>query len=223
MPESPGIHPTQLAFSGSPLDAAWQIADHPVANLVFAHGAGAGFEHATMQGLAETFADVGLSTFRFNFPFMQQASRRVDKQSVAVDVIARALAEVRAQSDLPIFLCGHSFGGRMCSHAVLNADVRCEGLIFCSFPLHVAKKPSVQRAQHLPDIEVPMLFLSGTRDDLAQPKLLDEVVSKLPSARLHWLETANHSYVVLKRTRTNTTPIFEEMAEQVRQFVATIV
>lgn len=201
------------------MDAVWQQADLPVANLVFAHGAGAGIDHATMRELAQSFADVGLSSLRFNFPFMQRGSRRVDTPAVAVEAIACAAADVRASSELPLFLCGHSFGGRMCSHAVADAVVDCAGLIFCSFPLHIAKKPSVQRASHLPNIHRPMLFLSGTRDDLAQSDLLDKVVAALPPAQLHWLDTANHSYVILKRTRTNTTPVFVEMAVRVRQFV----
>jgi predicted alpha/beta-hydrolase family hydrolase len=107
----------------------------------------------------------------------------------------------------------------MASHAVAQGRVVCRGLIFGSFPLHAAKKPDRRRAAHLPDVSAPMLFLSGTRDDLARSDVLEDVVRELPHAQLHWLETGNHSYVVLKRTRTNPQPIFEEMADAARAFV----
>ena len=112
----------------------------------------------------------------------------------------------------------------MSAHAVAEAGVACRGLVFCSFPLHQPKKPSIERAAHMSNIAQPMLFLSGTRDDLADAGLLQDVVDKLGArASLHWLETANHSYVVLKRTRTNPTPIFEEMAQVTREFVDALI
>ena len=215
----PGEHLLRLGSPEAYVDAIWQIPGSAVANLVFAHGAGAGFRHATMQGLADAFAHEGLSTLRFNFPFMQQGKRRVDSIEASIAVIAEAAAFVQSHSDLPLILAGHSFGGRMCSHAVAESVVDCSGLIFCSFPLHVAKKPSVKRAAHMPEIRQPMLFLSGTRDDLADAQLLREMVGGLHDARIHWLETANHSYTILKRTRTNPQPVFEEMAQQARGFV----
>jgi predicted alpha/beta-hydrolase family hydrolase len=122
-----------------------------------------------------------------------------------------------------MFMGGHSFGGRMCSHAVVDSGIDCRGLIFCSFPLHQPKKPSVERAAHLPEVGRPMLFLSGTRDDLAAAEMLEGVVAGLDNARIHWLETANHSYVVLKRTRVNPMPVFEEMALAARSFVDEVI
>ena len=219
MPTAAGLHPLQLDAPAGPVDGCWMVPEQPVAHLVFAHGAGAGFQHATMQGIAEAFAEVGLSTLRFNFPYMQQGKRRVDSKAVAVETIAGAADYLAGQGAEPLFLCGHSFGGRMCSHAVVEAEIDCAGLIFCSFPLHQPKKPDIARAAHLPEAEKPMLFLSGTRDDLADAKLLAEVVAGLERARIHWLETANHSYTILKRTRTNPTPVFTEMAQVVRGFV----
>lgn len=201
----------------------WQVPPRPVAQLVLAHGAGAGLRHKTMDALAEQFADQGIASLRFNFPYMQAGKNRVDNKDVAVATIACAAECARAESNLPLFLGGHSFGGRMASHAVAESGVACAGLVFCSFPLHGAKKPDDKRAAHMPGIKQPMLFLSGTRDDLADGDLLARLVGELakinPLTRLHWLETANHSYVVLKRTRTNPLPVFTEIAQEARRFV----
>ncbi|HEY9182170.1 MAG TPA: alpha/beta family hydrolase, partial [Gammaproteobacteria bacterium] len=111
------------------------------------------------------------------------------------------------------------FGGRMASHAVLDRDLPAEGLVFCSFPLHMPRKPAIKRAAHLAAIARPMLFLSGTRDELAKRELLEPLVRSLPNAKLHWLETADHGYRVLKRTRTSTESVFDEMARVARAFM----
>lgn len=216
--------PLQVGSPSGPLDGVWLEPAGAVAQLVFAHGAGAGYQHKNMQSIAEAWADQGLASLRFNFPYMQAGKRRVDGKAVAMDTIAAARKLAAARSDLPLFLAGHSFGGRMSSHAVAEAGVDCRGLVFCSFPLHQPKKPDVTRAAHLQEIAQPMLFLSGTRDDLADADLLQEVVDALGArAALHWLETANHSYVVLKRTRANPTPVFEEMARTTREFVDALI
>ncbi len=188
---------------------------------MLAHGAGAGYLHANMQALAEAFAARGIATLRFNFPYMQNGRRRVDAQALSVATVAAAFDTAHeAYGDLPVFLGGHSYGGRMSTHfAAEHPQVACAGLILCSFPLHTPKKPSRKRAEHLADVKRPMLFLSGTRDDLADAALLTEVTEAIPGARVHWLETANHSYVVLKRSRTNPQPVFEEMGEAGRTFV----
>ena len=216
--------PLQVGSPSGPLDGVWLEPTSAVAQLVFAHGAGAGYQHKNMQGIAAAWAEQGLASLRFNFPYMQAGKRRVDGKAVAIDAIAAARELAAARSSLPLFLAGHSFGGRMRSHAVAEAGVDCRGLVFCSFPLHQPKKPDVARAAHLGDIAQPMLFLSGTRDDLADADLLKQVVGSLePRASLHWLETANHSYVVLKRTRTNPAPVFEEMAQATREFVDALI
>lgn len=218
-----GEEPIQVDSPAGSLDGVWLEPAGAVAQVVLAHGAGAGYQHKNMQGIAAAFADAELATLRFNFPYMQAGKRRVDNKATAVAAIAAARELAAARSNLPLFLAGHSFGGRMSSHAVAEADLDCRGLIFCSFPLHQPKKPDVSRASHLPDICQPMLFLSGTRDELAERGLLEEVVSGLAHARLHWLETANHSYVILKRTRTNPMPVFEEMARSARSFVDALI
>jgi predicted alpha/beta-hydrolase family hydrolase len=197
----------------------WQCPQDAVAALVLAHGAGADMTHASMQAIAAAFEQQGIATLRFNFPYMEAGRNRVDSPAVACDSIAAAFAAARERTTLPIWIGGHSFGGRMASHAIVDRALPAAGLILCSFPLHMPGKPDTKRAQHLAAIAKPMLFLSGTRDDLADAKLLEPLVASLPTAKLHWLATADHGYKVLKRTRTRTDTVFEEMAETARAFI----
>ena len=197
----------------------WQCPDDAVAALVLAHGAGAGMRHASMTAIATAFGSRGIATLRFDFPYMAEGRKRVDSPAVATAAIAATFAAARERTELPIWLGGHSFGGRMSSHAVLDRQLPAAGLIFCSFPLHMPRKPDTKRAEHLGAIGLPMLFLSGTRDELAERALLERVVASLPSARLHWLETADHGYRVQKRARSSSEGVFEEMARVARDFI----
>ena len=198
----------------------WQCPDDAVAALVLAHGAGAGMTHASMQAIATAFERRGIATLRFDFPYMAEGRKRVDPPAVATTAIAAAFAAAAGRTKLPIWLGGHSFGGRMASHAILDRALPAAGLIFCSFPLHMPGKPDTKRAQHLAAIARPMLFLSGTRDELAEPRLLEPLVASLPTATLHWLDTADHGYRILKRQRARPDSVFDEMAEAARAFVA---
>jgi hypothetical protein len=193
--------------------------------LVLAHGAGAGYRHATMTSISEALARHAVATLRFNFPFMEAARRRVDSRPVAVAAVADAAqAGLDRAPDLPLFLGGHSFGGRMASHLAAEGAVPATGLVCLSFPLHPAGRPDVARARHLAEIRLPMLFLSGTRDALADPELLAGVVAGLaPRARLHWLEDADHGYRVRTRVRRDSRPVFDEIAEEVGAFMAAAV
>jgi uncharacterized protein len=197
----------------------WQCPSDAVAALVLAHGAGAGMRHASMQAIADAFERCGLATLRFDFPFLAEGRSRVDRPEVATQSIADAYGAAAERARLPIWLGGHSFGGRMASHAVVDRNVPAAGLIFCSFPLHMPGKPDTKRAQHLAAIRQPMLFLSGTRDELAERELLEPLVASLPRAALHWLDTADHGYRVLKRSRARTDSVFDEMAGAARAFV----
>jgi hypothetical protein len=197
----------------------WQCPNAAAAAVVLAHGAGAGMTHASMQAIATAFEGRGIATLRFEFPYMAAGRSRVDSPGVATDAIAAAFAAARERTKLPLWLGGHSFGGRMASHAVLDRHLPVAGLIFCSFPLHMPGKPDTKRAEHLPKIRQPMLFLSGTRDDLADRALLEPLVASLPTASLHWLETADHGYRVLQRTRQRADSVFDEMAAVARAFI----
>ncbi len=197
----------------------WQAPQDALAALVLAHGAGAGMRHRQMRALADGFERHGVATLRFDFPFITAGKSRVDSPEVAMAKIAEAFAAAGARTALPIWVGGHSFGGRMASHAVASGLVEPAGLIFCSFPLHMPGKPATARAAHLASIDLPMLFLSGTRDALAERALLEGVVEGLPSARLHWLDTADHGYKVLKRSRASAEDVFDEIGRVARDFI----
>jgi len=189
--------------------------------VVFGHGAGAGMLHPNIQGIAEALAAQNVATLIFNFPFTEAGRKRVDGQKISVATIASAVAAAeRLAPGLPIILGGHSYGGRMASHAVLERDLsQVKALVYCSFPLHPAGKPAIVRAAHLAAIRQPMLFLSGNRDKLAEVELLQSVVDNLgKQARLHWLDAADHGYNVLKRARKQKIDVFSEIAQMTTDF-----
>jgi predicted alpha/beta-hydrolase family hydrolase len=194
------------------MNTLWQSPDDATAVLVLAHGAGAGMTHRNMQSLADAFARQQIATLRFNFPFIDAGRRHVDSKAISTATIAEACGKAAKRSSLPLWLGGHSFGGRMASHAVLDEGLEPAGVVLCSFPLHPPGKPGTGRAAHLCDIRLPMLFLSGTRDTLAGRDLLEPMVSGLPAAKLHWLDTADHGYRILKRSRGKEEDVFDEMA-----------
>ena len=168
---------------------------------VFAHGAGAPKSHAFMVGLSSALAGRGVATLRFNFPYMERGSRRPDSPAVAQRAIVSAITTaVRLAPGLPIVAGGKSFGGRMASQMLSGSSIpEVVGLVFVGFPLHPAGKPATDRAAHLRDVTVPMLFLQGTRDALAHQSLIEEVCRALPLATLHLFEGADHSFKAGKR------------------------
>jgi predicted alpha/beta-hydrolase family hydrolase len=189
--------------------------------LVFAHGAGAGMRHASLEAIAAALARRSIGTLRFQFPYMEAGRPRTDPPEVAVAAILAALAAAREREPAALrFVGGHSFGGRMASLAASQHALDVRGLVFCSFPLHTPERPDVKRAAHLPGVPLPMLFLSGERDAMAEKARLEEVVRGLGGrARLHWLATADHGYKILKRTRTNPESVFDEIARVASDFV----
>ena len=202
-----------LKLDHTALSAIYSPAGNASALLVLAHGAGANFEHDHMSALSSALNNVGISTLRFNFPFMEEGKRRVDNPDVCIDTIARAVATAnRLCPKVRLFIGGHSFGGRMSTHYAVEQPSSAVGIILFSFPLHPSKKPAIKRAAHLGAINEPMLFLSGDRDTLAEAKLLQSVTGPLGNARLHWLETADHSYKILKRTRKSAENVYAEAA-----------
>ncbi|MDN4987320.1 alpha/beta hydrolase [Bradyrhizobium arachidis] len=181
--------------------------DHVRACYVLAHGAGAGMRHASMEKIAEGLAERGIATFRFNFPYMENKQGRPDQPAVAHAAIRAAVEEAaRLCPELKLVAGGKSFGGRMTSQAQSKAALPgVKGLAFLAFPLHADKKPSTERAEHLGGVTIPMLFLQGTRDGLADLGLLKPVVAALGTkATLHEIEGGDHSFAVLKKSgRTN--------------------
>ena len=166
---------------------------------LFAHGAGAGMTHKSMESNAEGLAARGIATLRYQFPYMEKGSKRPDPPRIAHAAVRAAAAEAaRLAPDLPLFAGGRSFGGRMTSQAqAVEALPGVRGLAFLGFPLHPAGKPGIERAEHLARVEVPMLFVSGERDALAELDLLRPVVAALGErATLHLVARADHSLKV---------------------------
>jgi predicted alpha/beta-hydrolase family hydrolase len=196
--------------------------DKARACYVLAHGAGADMRHSFMAKTAQGLADRGIATFRFNFPYMEEKKGRPDQPAVAHAAIRAAVAEAaRLCPGVTLVAGGKSFGGRMTSQAQSKAPLpEVKGLAFLGFPLHAAKKPSSERAEHLAGIAIPMLFLQGTRDELADLGHLRPVIASLGAkATLHEVEGGDHSFAVLKKSgRTND----EAMSEVLDTLVAWI-
>lgn len=179
---------------------------------VFAHGAGAGMQHRWMVAMAAALADRGIATWRYEFPSMAEGRKRPDRPPVAHAAVREAVAAARAAAPgLPLLAGGKSFGGRMTSQAEALVPLGVVGLVFFGFPLHPVGKPGIERAAHLADVHVPMLFLQGTRDALCDLALLETVTSGLSAAAVHLIDRGDHS---LERKRGDTTgPV--EAADQV--------
>lgn len=182
--------------------------------LVLAHGAGAGMEHPVMEATARQLGSQRIATFRYQFPSMEKGKRRPDSKPTAVATVRSAVAEAgRIAPDLPLLAGGKSFGGRMTSLAAAEAALPgVRGLVFVGFPLHPAGRPGTQRADHLRLVGIPMLFLQGTRDKLADLELLRPLCEDLPGATLHVIADADHSFHVLKRSGRNDAEVLDELA-----------
>jgi predicted alpha/beta-hydrolase family hydrolase len=194
--------------------------------FVFAHGAGAGMAHPFMETVAQGLSERGVATLRFQFPYMEKGSKRPDSPAVAHAAVRAAVVEAaRCCAGLRLIAGGKSFGGRMTSQAqALSPLPGVDGLAFFGFPLHPAGKPSSDRAKHLSEIHVPMLFLQGTRDSLAELSLLEPVVKGLgPSASLHRVEGADHSFHVLARSGRNDREVMGEILDAFAGWVGVVV
>ena len=184
--------------------------------FVFAHGAGAGMTHPFMEAVATGLAERGVATLRYQFPYMEKASKRPDPPGIAQAAVRAAVAEAgRHCAGLRLIAGGKSFGGRMASQAQAAAPLAgVRGLAFLGFPLHPAGKPSSDRARHLADVRVPMLFLQGSRDNLAELSLLEPVVKSLGrSASLHRVEGGDHSFHVPARSGRKDSEVMDEILD----------
>jgi predicted alpha/beta-hydrolase family hydrolase len=190
--------------------------DNARACFVFAHGAGAGMSHPFMETVATGLCDRGIATLRYQFPYMEKGGKRPDAAAVAHAAVRAAVKEAaRCCAGLPLIVGGKSFGGRMTSQAQAIAPLPgVRGLAFLGFPLHPAGKPSTTRAAHLSDIKIPMLFLQGTRDDLAEIILLESAVKGLGGlASLHVVREADHSFHVPARSGRNDREVMNEVLD----------
>src|SRR3989449_2063566 len=169
---------------------------------VLAHGAGAGMRHPFLEVIAQRLAERGIATLRYQFSYMEQRARRPDLPAVAAATVRAAVAEAgRVAPGLPLVAGGKSFGGRMTSTAQAEGPLPgVRGLVFLGFPLHPPGRPGDSRAEHLAQVQVPMLFLQGERDDFADPTLLKPVIRRLGArATLHLVEGGDHSFHLTKR------------------------
>jgi len=198
----------------------WQDAPGAHACFVMAHGAGAGMRQAFLQSLSAELAALGVASLRYQFPYMERGSHRPDAPALCHATVRAAVAEARRLTSAPLVAGGRSFGGRMTSQAqALEPLPGVDGLVFLAFPLHPAKHPAIERAQHLFEVRVPMLFLQGTRDELAQLSLLEPLVERLGRlATLELYEQADHSYHVPARSGRTDAQVRTEIAKRIAEW-----
>jgi predicted alpha/beta-hydrolase family hydrolase len=191
--------------------------EHAVSLLVFAHGAGAGMRHRFIEDLSQRLAALGVATMRYQFPYMEKRVKRPDSEGVLVATVQAALTAADKYSDgLPIFAGGKSMGGRMTSLALAKAPLeKVHGLVFFGFPLHAPGAASAERGKHLTDVQAPMLFIQGSRDALADLKLLKPLCADLSGrAELFVVDGGDHSLHMPKRSGRTDNQVLDEVAEK---------
>lgn len=207
------------------VSALWLQPPQPRATYVFAHGAGAGMQHSFMEALSQALAEQSVATLRYQFPYMERGSRRPDTPAVAQAAVRAAVAAAQQRlPGVPLLAGGKSFGGRMTSQAQAAGVLPgVRGLVFVGFPLHPAGKPGRDRAAHLAGVRVPMLFLQGTRDELAELALLRGVVDELgDTATLHVEDDADHAFHVRARSGRNDAQVVQALAGAVARWLPRI-
>ncbi|MBL8345815.1 MAG: dienelactone hydrolase family protein [Rubrivivax sp.] len=223
---SPAALPIRLSLDlGSPgsVSALLVAPPEPAAGFVLAHGAGAGMTHAFMEGLAQGMAERRIATLRYQFAYMERGSKRPDAPAVAHAAVRAAVAEAgRRLPGLPLVAGGKSFGARMTSQAQAASPLPgVRGLVFVGFPLHPASKPAIDRADHLDRVACPMLFLQGTRDELADLPLLNSVLARLGTrARLETFHDADHSFHVRASSGSNDAQVMARLLDAAASWIA---
>lgn len=195
------------------------------AALVLAHGAGAGMRHRFMEAVSQALAGRGVATFRYEFPYMAAGGKRPDPPAVAEAAVREAVQQAaELLPGIPLFAGGKSFGGRMTSNAQAKVPLPgVRGLVFFGFPLHAPGKPDIARAAHLDAAQIPTLFLQGTRDTLANIELIHQVTDRLGAkATLHVVDTADHSFAVLKRSGKTNDGVIGELADETSKWMSEV-
>jgi predicted alpha/beta-hydrolase family hydrolase len=206
-----------IPVGGGTVSGLWQAPTQPKAALVLAHGAGAGMTHRSMTAIADGLESLGLATLRYQFPYMEKGSGRPDPPAIAHAAVRAAVAAAAERArGLPLFAGGKSFGGRMTSQAQAAQPLPgVRGLVFFAFPLHPAGKAGIERAAHLADVTVPMLFIQGSKDALAELSLLEPVVANLGErATLRLIPEADHSFHVPAKSGRKDPEILAELLAQ---------
>jgi predicted alpha/beta-hydrolase family hydrolase len=217
----------EIPIDKTPLHVSGLLLEPPDPRFLYvlAHGAGAGMRHPFLELIADALADESVATFRFQFPYMEAGRRRPDPPHILEATVRSALKTVeRRVEDLPVVAGGKSMGGRMTSSVAASETLPgVRGLIFLGFPLHAPGKPGNQRANHLYDIDLPMLFLQGTRDTLARLDLLERVSERLGTrASVHIVEGGDHSFTVLKRSGRTESEVMRELASTISTWGARV-
>jgi uncharacterized protein len=212
--------------SKGPVSALLQRPDGAFALYVMAHGAGADMRHRFLQSMADELAAVGVATLRFNFPYTEQGRSGPDQQPVLEAYVRSVINEAQTLApDLPLFAGGKSMGGRMTSNAAAHEAIPgLRGITFLGFPLHAPNRPGRDRAAHLFEVTVPMLFLQGTRDDLANLPLMKEVTAELGErATMHIVEGGNHSFDVPKKLGLTDEQVRQNLARVMADWMRSLV
>jgi predicted alpha/beta-hydrolase family hydrolase len=215
-------HLTLTVGNGRRVSGLYIMPPSARACFVLAHGAGAGMNHPFLETVSPELAAVGIGTLRYQFPYMEAGSRRPDPPALCHATVRAAADEAaRRAPGLQLIAGGRSFGGRMTSQTQSQSPLPgVVGLVFLGFPLHPAKKPSGQRAEHLSAVKIPMLFLQGSRDELADMELLQALVDRLgPLATLHVVKNANHSFEVPARSGTTRAQVIAELVGATRNWL----
>ncbi|MDB6046471.1 MAG: alpha/beta hydrolase [Gammaproteobacteria bacterium] len=206
------------------VSALWQPATRAKACFVMAHGAGAGMRHPFLESVAAELAALRIASLRYQFPYMDRGSKRPDPPKVCHATVRAAVAEASRRTSVPLIAGGRSFGGRMTSQTQAETPLAAvRGLAFLGFPLHPAKKPSEDRAQHLFQVHIPMLFLQGTRDELAELSLLEPLAQRIGTgATLKLFDGANHSFHVPARSGRTDAQVLSELSATLADWIDTV-
>ena len=222
----------RIPGDGLQLSGIWLQPEDPVALLVLAHGAGAGMEHPHLERLAHRLAEQRVATLRYQFPYMERGTRRPDRAPVLERAVRDAVVFGAERADgLPVFAGGRSMGARMSVRAQVDAPLPVNGLVFFAFPLHRPLRIAdpdperLERATHLLEADLPMLFLAGSRDRLARPHLLEGVVDQIeaPNVQLHMVDTADHSFVPTRKSGRELEEVEQEIARVCAQWMQPLI
>jgi uncharacterized protein len=218
-------HALTITVDGSHVSGLLQVPNEARACYVLAHGAGAGMLHPFMTAIADGLAERGIATLRYQFPYMEQGRKRPDTPKLAQATVRAAVAEASHRlPELGLIAGGKSFGGRMTSQAQVELPLPgVQGLAFLGFPLHAPGRPSEERGKHLFEVEIPMLFLQGTRDALADVHLMEKLTQKLGSrATLKLLSDADHSFHVPARSGRKDAEVRAELLDALAAWIKTV-
>jgi predicted alpha/beta-hydrolase family hydrolase len=213
--------PVAITVNDAHVSGLLQAPPEARACYVLAHGAGAGMTHPFMAAIADGLAERGIATLRYQFPYMERGSKRPDTPKLAQATVRAAVLEAsRRVPELPLFAGGKSFGSRMTSQAQVASPLPgVRGLVFLGFPLHPPGKPSDERAKHLFDVKIPLLFLQGTRDEFAELELLAPLCKRLRHATLTLFQDADHSFHVPARTGRKDSEVRVELLDAVGSWI----